>query len=266
MATRKKSTAVAKAATGQSLATIDAELANEVMDIKSRLGQPAGNQIKIEVAGRFTDPSGADLGDEIQVVVVDFVSRNNLYLTEYDPNSITPPDCYAIGKARHDQLVPEDDSPSKQSEDCSSCPMGQWGSGKGGRGKACGNRYLVAVLVVDPDDPEAHNAPDAPLYTINLSPTNLKSFDGFASGVARSLNGPPIKAIGTVVAENAGTFAKVYWNDPIPNPDYAAHAARRGEAQDILFRKPDFTAADAAPAQGRGRAAAPKRRTAAARR
>lgn len=254
MATKKK--ALSPATQSKSLANIDAELANEVANIKNTIGQPGGNRLKVEVKGSFTSPEGLDLGDELQVVVLDYTSRNNFYSTPWDPNNPAPPDCYAIGKVIAD-MAPEDDSPQKQNDDCRTCPLNAFGSGQGGSGKACQNRRLVAVLVVDPENPDAHNEPDAPIYMLDLSPSNNKSFDGAVSAVARALNGPPIKAILTVTAENAGTYAKVFWSAPVPNPDYATHAARRSECIDMLNRKPDFSAPPAKPSARKG--AAPRR-------
>lgn len=262
MATKKRSTAVTKAAPGNtSIALLDQELANEVAALKGQIGQASGNKIKIEASGDFILPDGMNLGNEIQVIVVDFTSRNTFYATPYNPQSPAPPDCYAMGKVIND-MVPEGDSPAVQNPDCRTCPLNAFGSGTNGKGKACQNRRLLAVLFVDPDNPDAHNAPDAPIYTLDLSPSNIKFFDGAVSHVARAL-GPPVKAIFTVTAKNVGTYAMVSFIDPLPNPDYAAHFARRAECQDMLYRRPDFTAAEAAkPA----RRAAPARRATSARR
>lgn len=237
-----KSIAVAKP-TGTAIANIDQELAQDVANIKSQIGQSSSKKISVAVTGDFILPGDVSVGNEIQVVVVDFASRNNFYINPYDPNNPTPPDCYAMNKVIND-MAPEDDSPEKQNEECLTCPMNAWGSGNGGKGKACQNRRYVAVLVVDPEDPEAHNAPDAPIYLLDLSPSNIKFFDGAVNSVSRSL-GHPIKAIFTIVGKNAGTYATVTWHDPEPNPDYASHAQRRGEVQDMLYRRPDFAAAAA---------------------
>lgn len=244
--------------TGTSLANIDAELANDVALLKNQINQPSGNKIKIEREGSFTNPEGLDLGDQIQVVVVDFYNRNFFYSGPYNPNNIVPPDCYSMGKDKN-KMAPEADSPDAQNTDCASCPLNAFKSGANGTSKACQNRYWLAVLLVDPDNPDAHNAPDAPIYTLDLSPSNLKSFEGAVQHVARALNGPPVKAILTVTATNVGTYAKVTFSDPMPNPDYALHYGRRAETVDVLTRRPDFTAAAAAP-QTRGRAAPPARR------
>lgn len=263
MAAKKQSTAVAKTTASTSLATIDQELNNEVALLKDMIGQSAGNKLSLEATGDFITPDGMNLGNEIQIVVVDFASRNNLYLTPYNAQNVAPPDCYAIGRVIRD-MAPEDDSPSPQADSCLACPMNQFGSGNNGKSKACQNRRLLAVLIVDPDNPDAHNELDAPIYTLDLSPSNIKAFDGAVAHVARSLNGPPIKAILTVVGKNVGTYATVAFVDPMPNPDYAAHAGRRAEVQDMLFRKPDFAAYEA-KAQPTVRGRAPAKRSAARR-
>lgn len=263
-ATKAAGKSIAKATSSQSLATLDNELANEVALLKQQVGQASSNRIKVEPSGAFTLPDGLDLGDEIQVVVVDFISKNTFYSGPYNPNNIQPPDCYAMGKVLAD-MAPENDSPAIQADKCSTCPLNQFGTGANGTSKACKNARELAVILIDPEDPGAAADPSAPLYTLSLPPSAIKSFDGAVNYVARTIQGPPLKAILTVTAKNVGTYALITFSDPVPNPDYAAHFARRAEAQPLLFRKPDFTPREAnAPARGRN--AAPARRTTAARR
>lgn len=265
--TAKSAKSIVPKTTGTSLANIDAEMANDVVNLKNQISQPSGNKLKVEVAGSFTTPEGLDLGDQIQLVVVDFYNRNFFYSGPYNPNNIVPPDCYAMGKDRT-TMAPESDAPDPQSEKCATCPLNAFGSGANGKSKACQNRYWLACLLVDENNPDAHNDPSAPIYILDLSPSNLKSFEGAVAAVARSLNGPPVKAILTATARNAGTYATVTFSDPMPNPDYAAHYGRRSETTDILTRRPDFAAAAAAAAAPptRGRAAQPARRATGARR
>lgn len=261
MARTKK--AVAKTA-GTSIATIDQELAAEVASLKNQIGQPSGNKIKVEASGDFILPTGENLGDEISVVVVDFVTRHTFYSGPYNPSNLAPPDCYAIGRDLS-TLAPEEDSPAIQHDDCATCPLNQFGSGANGKSKACKNSRVLAVVLVDPEDPSAAALPEAPIYTLELPPTAIKSFDGAVQGVARALSGPPVKAVLTVRAKNVGTYALITFHDPLPNPDYAVHYSRRGEVQDTLFRKPDFAAYEAkAPVRGRA-AKAPARRSTARR-
>lgn len=263
MARSNASKALKPASSGTALALVDEQLANEIANLKQSISQPSGNRIKVEPTGDFILPDGMNLGNEIQVVVVDFVSRNTFYSGPYNPQNPSPPDCYAIGK-NIAEMAPEQDSPSLQGDKCATCPLNQFGSGNNGKSKACKNTRELAVRLVDPENPEYD--PNAPIYTLSLPPTAIRSFDGAVAAVLRSLNGPPLKAILTVSARNKGTYAEITFTDPVPNPDYAQDFARRGEVQDVLFRKPDFGAYQNQP-PARGRAAAPApRRAAGARR
>jgi len=229
----------------KALSTLDAELAQEVANLKNQIGAPGGKAIKVEPAGAFTSPEGLDLGSEIQVVVLDFVSKNLFYSSPYVKGVSVPPDCYAAGK-NLGEMKPDPESPAVQNHDCPSCPLNAFGSGNNGKSKACKNTRELAVLLLDPQHPDAHNDPKAPIYTLSLPPTAIMSFDGVVAHTMRMLGGPPIKAIVTITAENVGTYAKISFVDPVPNPHYGQHAARRAECVDLLFRKPDFNARPAA--------------------
>ena len=239
MARKAASKSVTPATSANAVALVDQDLAAEAAALRNQISAPAGNKIRVERTGAFTLPDGTDLGDEFQAVVIDFYSRNMFYSSPYDANNITPPDCYAVGKDKS-TLAPNDDSPAKQADSCATCPMNAFKSGAG-KAKACQNRYWVGLVIVDPDDPEAHVSAEAPLYVLDLSPSNLRSFEAFVAGVGRTLNGPPIKAIVTVKAKNVGTYAAVTFSNALPNPDYAQQVQRRPEATDVLTRTPDFS-------------------------
>jgi hypothetical protein len=269
-----RSKALKAESTGTDIALVDDALSNEIANIRSQISQPSGNRLKLAATGHFSLPDGTDLGDEFQAVIVDFLSVNRFYSGPYNPNDISPPDCVAFSPlaSANDPngiyaMEPMPESPNIQNDGgpCRTCPLNQFGSGNNGKGKACQNRRLVALLVIDPDNPDAHNEPDAPIYVLDLSPSNNKPLDAVVGNIARSLNGPALKAIVTISARNVGTYAAVNIGHPIPNPDYALHFQRRAEAADILQRKPDFSAALAAPS-ARGNARQPARRIAGGRR
>ena len=236
-----RSKAVTTVAGGtKALSALDAELANEVANLKQQIGMPGGKAIKINPTGSFTSPEGFDLGTEIQIVVLDFITAHRFYPGAYVEGNPEPPVCYALGRNIVD-LKPEADSPQVQHTDCATCPLNVFGTGSNGKSKACKNTRELAVLLIDPNDSEALASPKSTIYTMSIAPNSLKFFDGFVSTVMRSL-GPPIKAIVTVLGEPKGTYAATSFVDPVPNPYYAQHAARRVECQDLLFRKPDFAA------------------------
>ena len=256
--------AVKPAGGSKALSTIDQEMAMDLASLKSQIGSPSGNKIKVEATGDFVLPDGTNMGNEIQVVVVDFVTKHTFYDGPYNPGNPTPPACYAIGKDLA-TMAPEADSPQVQHGDCRTCPLNAFGSGSNGKSKACKNARMAAVIVIDPENANAARDPSAPVYMLELPPTAIKSFEAAISGVARAL-GLPVKAILTVSAKNVGTYALITFSDPIPNPNYALHYGRKAEVQDALYRKPDFAAYEAKAPAARGRSAAPARRTASARR
>ena len=214
------------AAGNKSIALVDQELANEVANLKNQIGQASGNKIKVEATGDFVLPDGMNLGNEIQVVVVDFVTRNSFYSGPYNPNNPTPPDCYSIGKNLAD-LAPEADSPAIQGDKCATCPLNQYGSGDNGKSKACKNSRSLAVILVDPEDPDASAALDAPIYTLDLPRTAIKSFDGAVAYIARSLAGPPVKAVLTVSANTC------------PQPGFSRNRRTRPESSVTTRPSPD---------------------------
>lgn len=252
--TASKAVAVRKGSTA--IATVDAQLASEVANIMERVNQPSGNRIKFEPSGNIVLPDGMNLGTHAEFVVVDFISANRYYADAYDPNNLAPPDCFAMG-TNLSTMAPDDLSPQKESDNCARCPYNQFGSANGGRGagKACKNSRELAVLLIDPETEQAGTT----LYTISLPPTAIKSFDGMVSYVARSLNGPMIKAVVTISGKAQGTYALISFSEPRANPDYAQHMAFREDAQPVLWRKPDYAAVEK-PVKKAGAKRAPARR------
>lgn len=252
---RKANTALAVGA-GRSLATVDQELSQEVANLKQQIGQPGGRAIKIKNTG-FVSPEGMDLGTEIQIVVLDFISKNMFYDRPYDPQNPAPPACFAQGKVI-DDMVPDPDSPAIQADACRTCPLNQFGSGNNGKSKACKNTRELAVLLLDPDNEDSITDPNAPVYTLSVPPSGLRAFDGAVASIARSLAGPPVKAILTAIVKDAGTYGLVSFVDPVANPHYAQHYARRAEAKSLIERKPDFAQYEAPKAVRQVRQATPR--------
>lgn len=249
---------------GGALATIDQELSQEVANLKQQIGQPGGRAIKIKNTG-FISPEGMDLGGEIQIIVLDFVSKNMFYDRPYDPQNPTAPACFAMGRVLS-SMTPDPDSPAVQADSCAVCPLNAFGSGSNGKSKACKNTRELAVLLVDPENPDSINDPAVPIYTMSVPPTGLRAFDGAVASIARSLAGPPIKAILTATVKDAGTYGLLSFVDPVPNPNYGEHYQRRKEAAELLERRPDFTQYEAPKAARRPvPARAPARKLAGAR-
>ena len=190
-------------------------------------------------------PDGTKTPGPLQLIIVDFTSKNSFYEGKYDPKAIVPPACFSIG-SNPLKMVPSDNAPLKQAADCQSCPMNQFGSD--GDGKACKNSRVLAVL---PPDADA----DTPLWTLTTSPTANKGFDGFVTSVARIFQMPPVGVVATVGFDPTQTYAKLVFSDPQPNPDVETYFARQDEAKAMLAIEPDVsqfkTAAPVKKAAGR---------------
>ncbi len=184
------------------------------------------------------------------MVIVDFISVNNFYEGAYDPKNISPPACFAIGTVPT-QMAPSINSPARQSDNCAGCPMNQFGSA--GDGKACKNMRRLAVLPPDADE-------DTPLLILDVSPTGLKSFDGYVRSAASKFNLPPVGLVTQITFAEDVSYASLRFGNPQPNENAGAHWERRTEAMDRLTQEPDVSGYTAAPpARGRGSKPAARR-------
>lgn len=245
MAVKKK--AVAKRGTSKNLpANIDAELEAEAKNIGSTITNIGGDFIKVDQdnAAFFEIPGMGQAETPMEVVVVDYRAVNML-LPDYVEGTFQPPSCWAHGK-EISKLAPNEAVPDPEAESCSECPNNEFGSK--GKGKACKNTFLLAVLPPDADE-------DEELRYISVSPTGLKSFSAFVAGVANRYSKPPVGAVVSMAAVKAGKGATVSFGKYRPNEHYKTHYMRRPEAQPVLEQ--DFT-----PASETEKKAAPKKKVA----
>lgn len=243
----EKSTAVAvKKST--SLVDVKELMRKQLEANKDKVGAPSGNSIRVTQDKKFIFPDGRTSAEPFEAVIVDFVSRNSFYEGTYDPKNLTPPACFAIGNVPT-KLVPSENSPVKQCDTCAVCPMNQFGSA--GDGKACKNSRVLALL--PPDAAEGD-----PIWLLTVSPTALKSFDGFVSSVARQFELPPVGVVATIGFDEGSTYPSLRFYDPQPNGNAADHLARAEEAFELLNVEPDVSQYEAPKPPKR--AAAPRRR------
>lgn len=229
---------VAKSAKSTALQTTS--FSDDLEALKARLKAPSGDKIKLENK-RFGLPNG-DALDYLDVVIVDFVYANKYYAAAYQKDSIVAPDCFAI-HAESDLLAPSANSPTKQCDStCAKCPKNEFGSK--GKGKACSNRILMAVL---PQDAKA----DTPFAILDVPPTSQKGFQQYANSIARGLSRPHFGVVTHIEQDPSETYAKLIFSDPEPlnDPEFIAMIRSRiPEARDRLMTEPDLSAANDAAA------------------
>lgn len=240
MATTKKTTTVktgtavaTKKPSSTAIANIQDMLRKQAEDNASRIEPGSGKSIRIGQDKTFTLPDGTKTREPLELVVVDFVSRNEWYEGAYNKDDVVPPNCFAIHPDPK-QLAPSANSPDKQCDDCASCPMNQFGSAPTGAGKACKNTRMLAVLPPDADD-------ETEIWTLKVSPTAIRAFDGFVASVSRTLQLPPIGVVVTVSFDDTKDFPSLTFSDPQPNNNVAVHFGRQEEAREMIQREPDVS-------------------------
>lgn len=251
-----RTTAVTKAKGTAVSADLATQMAQEVEDLRTRLAAPSGDRIKVDNK-IFTLPNG-DTADLLTAIVVDFVYTNNYYEGAFDPNNIVPPNCFAIS-VEPTGAIPSENSPDRQDDSCQKCWANQFGSA--GKGKACRNSVLLALLPPDANE-------ETPLMVISVSATALKPWAAYASAVARALQRPPYGVTTDFNCDPNFKYDTLRFSNPQPlDADMIALVrSRREEARARLLVEPDVSAlaaANEAPAKkapAKGRLAPAKKR------
>ena len=241
MATTKRTTAVAKA-NPKSNALVQFNEQEELDALRQRLAAPSGDKIKISNK-QFKLPGGDTL-DFLDIVVVDFVYFNTYYEGAYDSNNIVPPNCFAL-HPEPKSMVPSANSPDVQDAQCAGCWANEFGSS--GKGKACQNRVLIAVLPTDANE-------ETPFSILDISPTAVKGFSSYVGGVASAHKRLPYGVITHVECNPALKHDVAMFSDPQPfDMDDAEQVAfvtmvrgRREEARERLLTEPDVSSFKAA--------------------
>ena len=218
-----------------SAAEIKAQAERDLAALKDKT--EVGEGRSISTRGKvFTLPDGQVIQPPMDVVIVDFVSRNLYYDTKYDPDNPQPPACMAVGDSPKG-LIPVKDAPDVQHSDCDTCPLNQFGSD--GDGKACKNtRYLAVVM---PDDVEGN------LMTLSVPPTGTRPFDAYVNSVAKLYSLPPVGVVTQVSFHEEKSYPLPLFGDPRPNENVGLHYALREDAKELLYQLPDFSTAEAKP-------------------
>lgn len=193
----------------------------------------SGGGSYIGIRGKEFSFQGADLGEELEVVVLGFVYYNEYFDVPFDTDNPSSPACYALANTVGD-LAPADNSPDRQADDCANCEMNAWGSAATGKGKACGNKRRVAVVSTEDlgNDPE-----DIEIALIKVPVTSGKDFDKFVKGVNKTLK-RPIYGITTSITFDADEdFERLKFKpvDKIGDPELLEKIeAKLDEALDML--------------------------------
>lgn len=221
--------------------TLPAEMREKMaLDIAAdlaRLGGSGGKDtIRITQDKKFMFPDETTTQGPLELVVVDFVYRNEYYPTAFKAKEIVPPTCFAVND-HHALLAPTPNSPKRQVPEGKTCKDCQWdvfGSNASGSGKACKNSVYMAVL---PGDATMNS----PLMVIKTSPTAITPFNAYITKVT-TLAKVSVNAVLTkIFFDPELSYASLRFDLVALNPIYDLTKARQEEARARLLREPDFT-------------------------
>ena len=214
------------------------QLAREASEIAKRISAPTGDRIRFNSNRSLFTPDGSE-GEMLEVVVIDFVSANLFYDGPFDRDSPQPPSCFAMGN-EPSMLVPSKNSPVTQSTSCAACPNNQFGSAPNGKGKACKNTRLIAVIPVTAlDDPSV----EAPIWIMSVPPTSLKAFDSYVHTLSAKHKTIPLGVVTEITLDQSVTFAAPRFNvvRPLTGDEIGVFMPRREEAAQRLATEPDVS-------------------------
>ena len=227
-----RSTAVAKPK-AQLPANYQDQLAQDVAALSGQLAAPTGKSIQVTQSKQFRFPDESKM-DTFKGVIVAFASMNAYYENEFNPDNIVPPNCFAIGHVKNDDLERSANSPDPQPEDggveCKDCWANQWKSASKGNGKACKNSIKLAVLC---DDGEVR--------PMSLSSTALKPFGEYVRDVANAFHKPPYGVLTEFTFDPKSDYSSVRCGDPLElNDEQLAQVLMvREDAIAMISQEPD---------------------------
>jgi hypothetical protein len=183
---------------------IDAPKSTAVVTWKDKMAAVTAQAATMEAPkGGFISFKGGNMsyddnlipGNQMDVIVVDFLLENNIFREKYNPNKPASPMCYALGR-EEDELKPHEDCEEPQHTGCIDCPNNEWGSDpEGGRGKACKNTRRIAVIPADALKLGVDGIKKAGVVMCKLPVTSLKNFSTFVNQCVKVMDTPPFGVI-----------------------------------------------------------------------
>ncbi len=213
-------------------AAIKDELAKKLASINDTVG--GGTSSRIKTGNKkfvFPDEPDEKISGPIPVVILGWISENMYYGGKiYDEKNPEPPVCWALNKEPK-LLVPSAKSTDKQADSCQVCPQNEWESGIG-KSKACKNTRKLAIVRAN------STGEDDPIFTLSVSPTGLKEYDGYVRKLAAK-NALPVMVITELSFDEDRQYPSLKFRASEPNQVVDLHWKRGEEADVELFIEPD---------------------------
>jgi len=148
-----------------------------VMEIRKELGIELETdqidivfpEIKIIHQGQIFEMPEGTKEESFSGIILDLYKINAWWQEPFDvTGGGTPPDCFSM-----DGRSADSNSPILQNAECASCPLNQFGTDEGGRGKACKNMLRLHIIFQDELIPTRLTVPPSNLKPVNQYITTL---------------------------------------------------------------------------------------------
>lgn len=164
-----------------------------------------GDSIKLS-KGKFKF-KGEDLGDTLPVVILDFVKTKNYFDRPYDEENPSPPVCFSLS-ADGNNMSPHETAPEPQESSCADCWANEFESDARGKGKACRDSYLVALVHADDRDQA-----DPQVAYLRVPPTSLSAFDSYLRKRVEVLGLPAVAFITEIWFDDSVDYQKLLFQE-----------------------------------------------------
>jgi len=186
-----------QAETGTEVMSVQERIKSRLANIDATTQQPSGQNISVK--GKiFRLPDGKTSPGPLNCIIVDYINMYAYYEQGYVEGEFSPPDCTAIGREIK-LMKPASTVEKPVNPDCESCNFNKFESR--GRGKACSNNILLAVL------PEDFTI-DSELYTLKISATALKPWANYVRELS-AMAVDPVQVVTSLSFEESLSYPSV---------------------------------------------------------
>lgn len=218
------------------------ELAKEAKELASR-ERPAVSQIGLR-AGVMMYQGQMIPGNKLDVIIIASAVENRYDTKPFDPNNITPPDCFALS-ITGEEMVPSPKAVAIQAQTCAECPHGHWQPNPkkpGKNHKPCKEKRRLALLPADVI--KSGNIKTAELALLTVPTTSIKNWATFVNASVAEFGRPPWALLSEVSAAPhvVNQFeVKFKAKDLVPDELLGLIRERIGQAEEQLLTPYDAT-------------------------
>lgn len=205
-------------------------------------------------AGQLTYQGNPFKDNKFDAIIIDGILENCYYPDKFDPDTPTPPVCYAFGR-NDKEMAPHDKSTEKQSPLCADCQWNEFGSAEQGKGKACKNQRRLALIPADKLDAATLGRVEAAFLKVPV--TSVKGWAAYVRTLSALYKVAPLGVVTTVSARpDPKTQFRITFEmkEVLPDELMPVAFARAEEiAEQISFPYQEAQAQDKAPAKNQNR-------------